>query len=244
MEAIILCGGFATRLEPITYFVPKPLLPVNGRPILDYIMESINGLGLKRITISANKKFADQFALWVERSGYKNSMELRLVVEPTTNDGEKLGAVGGIEYVIENAGIDDDLMIIAGDNLYDFDMKKLHGSFRESGKPTIGLYDIKSKDEARRFGVVRVENGRITEFAEKPENPESTLISTGIYALPRKDLGSIKSSLDDKNHRDSPGYFIKWLAERKEVQGVVYEGRWFDIGTIDTYKAVFDQYIG
>ena len=132
LDVLILCGGFATRLEPITLFVPKPLLPVGGKPILDHIIDGVAGLGVNRIVLSTNKKFSDQFKYWAENktaSGFK--MPIEIVVEPTMHHGEKFGAIKGIDYTVEAARLKDDLLIIAGDNFYTFDLKRMVDAFRK-----------------------------------------------------------------------------------------------------------------
>jgi glucose-1-phosphate thymidylyltransferase len=240
MKALVLCGGFATRLEPLTYFVPKPLLPLGGKPILDYIIERIDiTKSVDTIYISTNRKFFDQFLYWHKRHRKKN---MKLIEEPALHEGEKFGAIKGIMYAIKKARIKDDLLVIAGDNVFDFDVRKLINDFRKRNDPIIALYNIKSKEEARRFGVVRMYNGKVVKFSEKPSKPDSTLVSTGIYIIPKEALHYFDEYLRMNNHPDSPGYFIQWLSKRHDVAGRVYRGKWFDIGTIDTYQEVFDTY--
>ncbi|MDE1823682.1 MAG: nucleotidyltransferase family protein [Candidatus Micrarchaeota archaeon] len=244
MEALVLCGGFATRLEPITLFVPKPLLPIGGRPIIDYTLDKIHEIGVEKIIFSTNLKFADQFEYWIEHK--KNSGaggNIHLIVEPTMHDGEKLGAIKGINYTIEKAAIEDDLLIVAGDNFYNFKLKKVLDHFNKGRKPTVALYDLKSKKDAKRFGVVSVKDNILTGFEEKPERPKSTVVSTGIYLFPREMLGKFSEYVKDGNNPDAPGYFLQWLIKNDEIHGVIYDENWFDIGTIDTYKKVFDQYM-
>ncbi len=242
MDALILCGGFATRLEPITLFVPKPLLPIRGRPILDYILENVARNGINRIVISTNRKFADQFRYWkMHRETNQVNKTIEMVIEPSIKEGEKFGAIRGIEYAIEKAKFSEDLMVIAGDNFYDFDLSKLIVRFEETKKPTIAVFDVGSLEEAKRFGVVSTNGSKITEFQEKPENPKSTLISTGIYIFPKQTLTKYKEYLADKNNPDAPGYFLQWLIKQVELEAVVYKGKWFDVGNIETYKKVFDM---
>ncbi|MDE1768287.1 MAG: nucleotidyltransferase family protein [Candidatus Micrarchaeota archaeon] len=242
LEAVILCGGYATRLQPITLFVPKPLLPIEGRPILNHILESMDGLRPQRFVLSTNMKFYDQFKYWAD--GQKNPKQsIELVVEPTTHHGQKFGAIKGIKYTIDNAKINDDVLIIAGDNFYAFDLSKLYEEFKTHKKVTIAVHDIKSVDDARRFGVVEVKGGVVTGFQEKPEKPKSSLISTGIYIFPKSVLRRFDEYIKEGNSPDAPGYFLQWLIGKEEVHAVVYSEKWYDIGTIDTYKEVFDSYI-
>jgi glucose-1-phosphate thymidylyltransferase len=243
MDALILCGGYATRLEPITLFVPKPLLPIGGRPLLDYIIEDIDKLGVNRIVISTNKKFADQFEYWVENKNKGREMSrIELIVEPTLNHGTKFGAVKGIHYSIEKAGIDDDLLIVAGDNFYNFSLSRIISHFKLNRKPTICVHDVEALERAKRFGVVKLDGHRVLYFHEKPEKPESTLISTGIYIFPKEMFAKFSDYLNQNNNPDAPGYFLQWLIKNAEVDAVVHKGTWFDIGTIETYKEVFAMF--
>lgn len=240
MDALVLCGGFATRLEPITLFIPKPLLPIGGRPMLDYIVQDLENCGVDRIVISVNKKFEDQFQNWIDAKvamGFRTIMEM--VVEPTLNNGDKFGAIKGIEYAIEKAGLSDDLIIIAGDNLYDSSVSETIKEFEGSRSPTICVYDVGSLQGAKRFGIVELEGNVVKKFQEKPENPSSTLASIGIYVYPSEVLGKFKEYLSEKNNPDAPGYFLQWLIGNTEVRAVQQKGEWYDIGTIETYKKAY-----
>ena len=244
MDALILCGGFATRLEPITLFVPKPLLPIGGRPILDHITEGLDLPEIDRVVVSVNKKFENQFMHWADcRRSQNFKKEIELVVEPTTSHGSKFGAIKGIDYAIEKAGLGDDLLIIAGDNFYEFRMASMLSEAKSGHKaPTVCVYDVLSTEEAKKFGVVVLDKGMIADFEEKPAQPKSTLISTGIYFYPKETLGKFREYLDSGNTPDAPGYFLQWLIKRTAVKPFKMDGKWFDIGTLDTYKKVFSMF--
>ncbi len=245
MKALILCGGFATRLAPITYFVPKPLLPIGiaGKPIVEYIVADLIRAGVHKMVISTNEKFSQQFEYWVKSRVNAPGIDIQLVVEKGKHDGEKMGQIKGIAYDIEEANVDSDLVIVAGDNIYDLAIKDVIERFNEHRKPTVVLYDTKSLQEASKFGVVELSGERIVSLTEKPPEPKSTLVSTGIYILPKESLNLFKEYLTQEgNHHDSMGYFVAWLIHRTEVFGYVHKGRWYDIGTLDTYKKVFDEY--
>jgi glucose-1-phosphate thymidylyltransferase len=243
MEAIILCGGFATRLEPLTLFIPKPLLPIEGKPILDHIMDSLRGLEAKRVIISTNEKFEDQFRYWMSNNIARESgTPMELVVEPTTTNANKFGAIKGLDYLIKKLRVDDDVAIIAGDNYYSFDLKDAFESFGGRRAPLVLLRDVGSKEDAKRFGVVELEGQRVVRFEEKPQEPRTTMISTGIYMLPKDTLGKFDEYLRGGNNPDAPGYFLKWLASENPVYGFECKGEWFDIGTLDTYRSVFESH--
>jgi glucose-1-phosphate thymidylyltransferase len=244
MDMLILCGGYATRLGDIAYFTPKQLLPLSGRPVIDYIFESAAALDIDRIIVSTNSKFADQFEYWLKlkrAAGYSKPIEL--IVEQTRTNGEKLGALKGMQYAIKKANVTGDLMVVAGDNFYNFPLARMLSHYKKYGKPTIAIFDIKSKEESRRFGVVTVESNRITSFEEKPKEPKSTLVSTGIYLFPKDALEKLDGYIQAGTNTDNLGSFLQWLISGGEVHGLTYVGEWFDIGTVDTYRKIFDSYM-
>jgi len=245
MDALVLCGGFARRLEPIGEFIPKALLTLNGIPLADYIISDLDKIKeITSITISTNLKFADQFKYWIKLKKMAGlSKEVRLVIEPSTSNENKFGAVKGITYDIEKAHITDDLVVIAGDNFYTFELGKLIKNMSSGKIPAIIAYDIKTKESAKRFGVVSVgKEDIIKEFEEKPENPKSTFVSTGIYFFPKSVLRYFKGYLENAENTDNIGNFIKWLAKKQPVRAIKpNRGEWFDIGTIDGYREVFHK---
>lgn len=243
MEALILCGGFAKRLEPITLFVPKPLLPIGGRPILDHIVDSLPP-EVSRVIISSNKKFGNQFKYWMDMKRASGTrQELELVVEPTIDNGKKFGAIKGIQYAIKKIGIEDDLLVIAGDNFYNSRIEDLIDYFKKSGrKTTICIHDVGSIEEAKKLGVVEMEGERIKAFEEKPDEPRSTMVSTVIYMLPKEILPKIDEYLSGENNPDAPGYFLKWLLGSTEIRGLDLKGEWFDIGNLETYGKVYTRF--
>lgn len=243
MEAIILCGGFAKRLEPISEFIPKALLPVNGKPLIEHLLKQLEANGeVTRIIISTNQRFADQFAYWLElRKLAGLSKEVELVMEPTTSNETKFGAVRGIAYAIKKAGINEDLLVIAGDNFFTFDLNQILEDMKSKQGPSLLAYDVRSKESAKRFGVMELDgDGKIVSFEEKPESPKSTIVSTGIYYLPKAYVGKVEEYLNATGKGDDIGSFIRWLKDRSGAYAILPQsGEWFDIGTIDGYRAVF-----
>jgi len=244
MRALLLCGGFATRLEPITYFIPKPLLPigVGGKPIVEYILDDLVSSGVTEIVLSTNAKFSNAFEYWTKNQLDGGHATVQMVVEHTTGNHEKFGAIKGIEYAIEQAKIDEDLIIIAGDNLYDFSVKEILDYFGKHRHPTIGLYDMKDLEGAKRMGNAEIVGDKVVSFVEKPEHPKSALIAIAMYIIPKEMLGTFSEYLSEKNNPDGMGNFIAWLIRKTEVKGFVFHGNWHDIGTLETYKKVFDEY--
>ncbi len=244
MKALLLCGGFATRLEPITYFMPKALLPVGiaGKPVVEYAFDDVVSAGIDDIILSTNSKFLQAFEYWATQKAEKTNVKIEFVVEGASSNEEKFGAVKGIAYAIKEKKIDTDLIIIASDNLYDFSVKDVIAHFNKYKKPTVAFHDIGSKEEAKKFGVGVLDGDRIVSFEEKPAEPASTLVSTAIYVIPKEMLGKFDEYLQKTRNSDKIGDFIKWFSEDTEVHGYVYKGKWYDIGTLETYKQVFDEY--
>jgi glucose-1-phosphate thymidylyltransferase len=225
MKVLIMAGGYATRLWPVTKDHPKALLPVGERTILDYIMENVKGLGLETY-ISTNRFFEAHFRPYAERYG------VGLVVEDTLHEEEKLGTVGALKKAVDELGLDD-YLVIAGDNIFSFDLRDFLN--RYNGTPLIAVYDVGDPELARRYGVVVLEGDRVVEFQEKPLRTESTLISTGVYALPAETVKLIDEYLGNGN-KDAPGYFLEWLVKRgTAVHAYRFDEYWYDIGSADSY---------
>ena len=237
MKAVVLAGGYARRMWPLTKNRPKPLLPIAGRPMLDYVMASLESVpDLDEVYISTNRRFQSQFKEYLD--GVHTEKRLRLFVEDTRSEEEKLGSVGALGYLIQENSLDDELLVIAGDNIFSFKMTDFIDYFHRKKANTIALYDLKSKEKARLYGVVHVdEEYRIIDFREKPADPQSTLVSTACYAFTRRGVRSILRYLEEGNDPDKMGHFIEWLCRHDEVYGFVFTGVWFDIGSLESYKA-------
>ncbi len=256
MKVFIMAGGFGTRLGDIAKDIPKALLTVSGKPVLDYLLEKLEFLdGLDTIYLSTNKKFEPPFREWLEGpkpSGIRRvdrqpsraigtlenlRPKIRLVVEPVLSEQQKFGAVGAWRHLLWKERLNDDIISIAGDNLFTFDLGIFLAKARSLQAPVVVLHDVQKKEEARKFGVCAVNpHHRITSFEEKPEEPKSTLVSTGIYYFPAATLPTIEHYLAGGNSRDSPGRFLAWLSKRMPVYGFIPLGQWVDIGSPESYE--------
>jgi len=225
MKVVIMAGGYATRLWPITKDNPKPLLPVGNKLIIDYILEKTEELDLE-VYLSTNRFFASQFKKWAEDRG------VTLLIEETLCEDEKLGTIGALDEVVKKLGTDD-YLIIAGDNLFSFSLKDFLSKY--NGKPLIAVYDVGDFELAKRYGVVLLENEKIVDFEEKPVKPKSTWVSTGIYIFPKEVIDLIPEYLNE-NSKDSPGYFVQWLLSKGiEIHAYPFDNYWYDIGSSDSY---------
>ena len=236
MKVLILAGGFARRLAPITDFIAKPLLPVGDRLIIDWIVDNTKNADVDKIIVSTNSYYEKQFRYWIK---CRND-DISLLIEPTRKEEEKFGAIKGMKYAMDKYG-KDNYLIVAGDNYFDFSLYQFLKFYKEKKSPLVAVYDVRDKEKAKRYGVVSVNNeGRIIKFVEKPENPESTLIATACYAFPKEIYELLGEYLEDKNNPDSPGYFISWLISKLPVHAFSFKGTWLDIGTLDEYRRAFN----
>ncbi|MFA4646781.1 NDP-sugar synthase [Pyrococcus kukulkanii] len=235
MKALIMAGGYATRLWPITKNRPKPLLPIGNKTIIEHILEKVSDLGIPTY-ISTNKFFEKHFKKLAEK------YEVELIVEDTYSEEEKLGTIGAIKNAIDILG-EDDYLIIAGDNVFSLSLVDFVKRFNDIKKTLIAVYDVGDLELAKRYGVVILEGDRVVYFEEKPPEAKTSLISTGIYALP-KDIIKLVSEYLKNGNKDAPGYFIQWLLEKGiEVYAYKFSEYWYDIGSADSYLEALKMFL-
>lgn len=224
MKALILAAGYATRLRPLTDSIPKQLLPVGGRPIVDWILDRIEETSAEEIHLVTNARFADDFVRWA------GDKDVVVHNDGTTSNEDRLGAIGDIQF----ADLDDDLLVIAGDNLFDYSLADYEVYWRERGGSCIAVLDVGDPGLAKKYGVVDVgENDRVTAFVEKPVDPPTTLCATATYLYTREHANLIATYLAEGNPPDQPGNYVAWLHTRAPVYAYRFEGDWFDIGDRD-----------
>jgi glucose-1-phosphate thymidylyltransferase len=227
MNAIILAAGYATRLRPLTDTRAKELLPVGGRPIIDRILDSISAVGeIEAVHVVTNSRKADQFHAWAE------GRDVTVHDDGTTSNDDRLGAIGDLQLVIDRAGLDDDLLVIAGDNLFDFSLPDFVSFWRSKGRASaVAVRDVASLELAAQYGVVALDGeGRVTDFVEKPADPPSTLAAIATYLFHREHAALIRGYLAAGQPSDQPGRFVAWLHQREPVYGWVFDSTWYDIG--------------
>lgn len=236
MIGIILAGGYATRLKPLTETQPKHLLPINDRPMIEYLFDELVDLPITHYYLVTNNKFAHNFEEWLEKQPQVWRNCITIVNDGTTSNEDRLGSLGDIKFVLDEYNIEDDLFVFGADNITDFPFSKLVSVFNETQKPVVGVYDVKDLVLATQFGVMDVdEHGRIASFEEKPAEPKSTLISTLFYVLPKEVKQSLVKCCELGMH-DKAGNLIAELVSSDHVYAVAHDGYWFDIGTHETYK--------
>lgn len=238
MKAIILAAGYATRLYPLTQNKPKALLPVAGKPILDYIVDQIETVEeVDGIVIISNDKFYDNFTEWKENR--KTYLEITVLNDNTTNDENKLGAVGDINFAIDKLALDEDILVMAGDNIFTFELKDFTDYYKLKNTDVILAKRIESISDLKRMGnAVLDKNGKVLDMVEKPENPPSDTAVFAVYLYKKDTVPMIKQYLAEGGNPDAPGFFPSWLHKKKDVYAYVFDGECYDIGTPDSYKQV------
>ncbi|ELY43603.1 sugar phosphate nucleotidyltransferase [Natronorubrum bangense] len=233
MKAVVLAGGYATRMWPITKHRPKMFLPIGDSTVVDRIFEALEADDrIDEVYVSTNERFAADFEAHLEESTFEKP---QLSIEETTEEDDKFGVVGALAQLIDRENVDDDLLIIAGDNLISFDVAAFLDYFEERAAPTLAAYDVGSREKAKSYGLVELEDDRVVDFQEKPDEPNSTLVSIACYAFPAESLSLLSTYLEDGNNPDEPGWFVQWLQNREPTYAYTFEGAWFDIGTPESY---------
>jgi glucose-1-phosphate thymidylyltransferase len=233
VKALILAAGYATRLYPLTLDRPKALLPVGGKPMLDHLMEQLEQVeGLDEVYVVTNSKFAEAFREW---AAARSGLPLRIIDDGTVDDDSKLGAIGDLDLTIREAELDDDLIVLAGDNLFSESIAPFPVFALGKGGPALGVYEVGDFDTIRRYSVIELDDDdRVTRLEEKPERPRSTLAGIALYFYPRPALRYVREYLEDGNNPDQPGRLVQWLYPRTAVYGWRVPGRWFDVGSKET----------
>lgn len=237
MKILILAAGYGTRLAAISQDTPKPLLPINGKPMIDLIIEELSQIkGISEYVVVTNNKFFGNFQKWQQgHAGLKS--RIRIINDGTSSNEERLGSVGDMRFVWEREKDQDDWLVVGGDNLFDFDLTAYIAMARaKSPAVTVGVYDIKDITQAHLFGILALdESGKVISFEEKPAKPKSTLVTMCFYYFPKETIGYVGQFVKESSSSDAAGSYIKWLSEKKAVYGFQFQGTWYDIGSVESY---------
>lgn len=239
MKLIILAAGYATRLYPLTLNQPKPLLPVAGKPMLEHVLDKIGGVReIDHAYIVTNAKFVSHFEQWAE--GYRDpkvTFGFTIVNDKSTDDSNKLGAIGDMHLVITKHEIYDDIIVVGGDNLFSDDLSGFGDYCLEKNSPVTGVYDVGDLEEIKKYNAIEIdEDASITYFEEKPKVPKSTLTGIALYYYPKGTLPLIHQYIADGNNPDQPGRLVQWLYSRVPFYVWKVPGIWFDIGSIESLE--------
>ena len=227
MKALILASGHGTRLHPITKITSKSLIDVKGKPIIAHILDNLDkSKYIKEIYIIFNNKFTNQFYHFL--SHFKYNKKIEFITDKHKLEKEMPGSIGTINYFVKLKKINEDLLVIAGDNLFKFNIDDFIKFYNKHKRTSVAVYDFKNKNKVKnKFGVIELKKDKIVSFVEKPKNPKTSLAATLCYILSNFDL----HHLDKKTFKENAGELIAHLVEHEEVRAFKFSGRWFDIGS-------------
>ncbi len=240
MKTIVLAAGYGTRLQPAIGDFPKSLVEVGGDTILDYVLQSVSEFQAPEdIAIVSNARYFNHFVDWLQSS----DKQYQLLNDGSTDAESRLGAIGDIAFAIDQLEIDDDLLIVASDNIIQFSLEGLASACVERGKPHVGIYHNPDLQDQKRRGVLNVDAaGRVTTFEEKPQNPQSTWAASPLYALPRESVGFVRFHLEHGGNPDAPGYLMESLSRTRELRVWELPGEIVDIGTPESLAAAREKF--
>lgn len=239
MKLIVLGAGYATRLHPLTLNQPKPLLPVAGKAMIEHVLDHLKPIrDIDHIYVVTNAKFVEHFQTWADTYAARHEgTPITIINDQTTDDSNKLGAIGDIDLVLTEAQIEDDIIVVAGDNLFSHSLEAFGEFCRESGKPVLGVYDVGDLEEIKKYNAIEIDDeGLITFFEEKPKQPKSTLTGIALYYYPKSVLPLVKQYLAEGNNADQPGLLVQWLYQRTAFCVWHVPGTWYDVGSKETLE--------
>jgi glucose-1-phosphate thymidylyltransferase len=239
MKILILAAGYATRLYPLTLNRPKPLLDVAGKPMIEHVLDNIEPIpGIDRVYVVTNAKFADAFQEWADHyRATKSKLNFTIINDGSTDDSNKLGAIGDLNLVLTREKIDDDLIVVAGDNLFSDGLEEFGRVCRSRNAPVLAVYDVGNLEEIKKYNAITMDaEGRITFFEEKPKQPQSTVTGIALYYYPKSSLPLIQQYVAEGNNPDQPGRLVQWLYPRTPFYTWPVPGLWFDIGSKETLE--------
>ena len=242
MKCLILAAGYATRLYPLTENFPKPLLKVKEKPILDWLIEDIDKTGkVDEYVIISNDKFYNHFKEYAKTK----SQKITVLNDKTTSNETRLGAVKDIQFAIETLNINEEVLVIAGDNLLDFSLAEFIDYSLSKNTSCIMRYYEENVEKLKKCGVAEIdENDRVVKLIEKPSEPRSNWACPPFYYYTKETLALIKKGIESGCGVDAPGSFIAWLCSQTIVHAFKMPGKRYDIGNLESYQKVQKEYKG
>lgn len=239
MKLIILAAGYATRLYPLTLNQPKPLLPVAGKPMLEHVLDNIKTIrDIDHAYVVTNAKFVSHFEKWAQ--GYRpDDLHFRFTIvnDHSTDDSNKLGAIGDMHLVMTQCDVKDDIIVVGGDNLFSEDLGEFGDYCKQKNAPVTGVYDVGDLEQIKKYNAIEIdEDNRIVYFEEKPKEPKSTLTGIALYYYPQSVLPLIHQYIEEGNNPDQPGRLVQWLYPRTPFYVWKVPGLWYDVGSIETLE--------
>lgn len=242
MKCLILAAGYATRLYPLTENFPKPLLKVGEKTILDWLIDDIDTLGLvDEYVVISNHKFAHHFDAWAK----EKSQKITVVDDGTESNETRLGAVKDIQFAADTLGLDDEMLVIAGDNVLDFSLTKFIAYAKEKGTSCIMRYYEASEAKLKKCGVVTIDDSDLVlDMTEKPECPASHWCCPPFYFYTKEDAKLVEQGIAAGCGTDAPGSYVAWLCKQTRVHAMEMPGSRYDIGNLESYEKVQKEYKG
>lgn len=242
MTCLILAAGYATRLYPLTENFPKPLLKVQDKTILDWLVDDIDGAGLvDEYIVISNHKFARHFQEWAAGKRQK----ITVVDDGTSTNETRLGAVCDIRFAVDSLGLTGDMLVIAGDNVLDFSLQHFVRYADAKRTSCVMRFEEPSEQRLHKCGVLEIDDSdRIVSMEEKPAEPKSHWVCPPFYYYTAEDAARIPAAIADGCGTDAPGSFIAWLCRHTSVHAMEMPGRRYDIGNLQSYEEVQQQYPG
>lgn len=244
MIALVLAAGYATRLYPLTKGFPKPLLEVQGKPVLSWLLDDLETIpGIDGYVIVSNHVFLPFFQKWSREHPLKR--KVTILDDGSTENENRLGAVKDILFSIDSLGLDDDLLVLAGDNVLEFSLKSFVDYFHQKKASCILRFEERDPERLRRTGVAEIDaEGRVLRMEEKPQDPKSTWAVPPFYCFTRDDVGHLSEAIGQGCKTDAPGSLVSWACGRFPVWAMRMPAARFDIGNLESYKQVQKCYRG
>ena len=239
MKLIVLAAGYATRLYPLTLNQPKPLLPVAGRPMIEHVLDCLKPVReIDHSYVVTNERFAGHFETWAdEYQAQRPESQITVINDHSSDDANKLGAIGDMHLVMTKHDINEDIIIVGGDNLFSHDLTEFGDYCVEKNSPVTGVYDVGDLEEIKKYNAIDIDTeGRIIFFEEKPKVPKSTLTGIALYYYPQLSLPLIHQYIEEGNNPDQPGRLVQWMYSRASFYVWKVPGLWFDIGSIESLE--------
>ena len=242
MKCLILAAGYATRLYPLTENFPKPLLSVGDKTILDWLVDDIDASGLvDEYIVISNHKFAEHFDGWAQ----SKTQKITVVDDGTSTNETRLGAVKDIQFAIDELSLDDDMLVIAGDNVLDFSLVKFIEYAKMKNTSCVMRYYEPEFKKLLKTGIVTVdESDKILRMTEKSPTPETNWCCPPFYYYTKEDAKLVEKGIEEGCGTDAPGSYIAWLCKKTTVHAMEMPGKLYDIGNLESYEQVKAEYIG
>ena len=244
MKVVIIAAGYATRMYPITLNTPKPLLPIGDSTILSLLMEKVSSIiGISECIIVSNHKFINDFKDWRDNNKRNWLCSVKIMDDGTENNDERLGAVRDLLLVIEKYSINEDILVLAADNLIEFSLVEFVNYAQEKNVSCIMYHEEKSIEKLQRTGVIIIDNNKkVLDFQEKPLIPNSHFAVPPFYYIVSSDIPLIKECIENSNEYDALGNLAQYIYKHSILYAWSMNGRRIDIGDLKTYKKISKDY--